>query len=106
MIKITYLNIECDQMTVSMLITILHSLINLNSIRLSNSALCQQMDLSIRNKIIFNAFLNMNKISKITLQNVTENDQVESIFKYFPRIQFFGLHRVRDANLKSVIRYI
>ncbi|CAF4513110.1 unnamed protein product, partial [Rotaria magnacalcarata] len=68
MTKVTYLDIECDQMTVSMLITILHSLINLNSIRLSNSALCQQMDLCIRDKIIFNAFLNMNKISKITLQ--------------------------------------
>ncbi|CAM4822183.1 unnamed protein product [Rotaria magnacalcarata] len=74
--------------------------------QLSNSALCQQMDLSIRDKIIFNAFLNMNKISKITLQNVTENDQIESIFKYFPRLHFFGLERVRDANLKSVIRYI
>ncbi|CAF5058889.1 unnamed protein product, partial [Rotaria magnacalcarata] len=106
MIKVTYLDIECDQMTVSMLITILHSLINLNSIRLSNSALCQQMDLSIRDKIIFNAFLNTNKISKITLQNVTENDQIENIFNYFPRIHFFGLQRVRDANLKSVIRYI
>ncbi|CAF4500536.1 unnamed protein product [Rotaria magnacalcarata] len=106
MTKITYLDIECDQMTVSMLITILHSLINLNSVRLSKSALCQQMDLSIRDKIIFNAFLNTNKISKITLQNVTEKDQIESIFKYFPRIHFFGLQRVRDANLKSVIRYI
>ncbi|CAF4351100.1 unnamed protein product, partial [Rotaria magnacalcarata] len=69
MIKVTYLYIECDKMTVNMLITILHSLINLNSVRLSNSALCQQMDLSIRDTIIFNAFLNTNKISKITLQN-------------------------------------
>ncbi len=37
MIQITCLDIECDQMSVSMLITILCALENLNSIRLSNS---------------------------------------------------------------------
>ncbi|CAF4921826.1 unnamed protein product, partial [Rotaria sp. Silwood2] len=106
MTQITYLNIECNQMTVIMLIKILHTLTNLNSIRLSNSPLCKKMDLNIRDIIIFNAFLKFNKISKITLQNVTKQDQIECIFKYFPRIKFFGLERVRDTNLKSIIRYI
>ncbi|CAF1169773.1 unnamed protein product [Rotaria sordida] len=106
MIQITYLDIECDQMTVSILITILEALRNLNSIRLSNSLLRQQMNLNIRDKIIFNVFLKINKITKITLRNVTESDQIDFIFKRFPRIQFFGLERVRDDDLKSVIQYI
>ncbi|CAF1331228.1 unnamed protein product [Rotaria sordida] len=106
MIEITYLNIECDQITVSMLITILDALRNLNSIRLSNSPLCQQMDLNVLDKIIFNAFLKINKITKITLRNVTESDQIDFIFKHFSRIEFFGLELVRDRDLKSVIKYL
>ncbi len=106
MIQITYLDIECDKMTVSMLITILHALINLNSIRLSNSSLRQQMDLNTRDKIIFSIFLKINKIRKITLLNITEIDQIEFIFKRFPRLQFFGLQRVWDSDLKASIQHI
>jgi len=106
MIQITHLDIECDKMTVSMLITILHALTNLNSIRLSNSSLRQQMDLNTLDKTMFNIFLKINKIIKITLLNVTETDEIEFIFNRFPRQQFFGLERVRDSDLKTFIQYI
>ncbi|CAF1189193.1 unnamed protein product [Rotaria sordida] len=106
MIEITYLNIECEQITVSMLIIILDALRNLNSIRLSNSPLCQQMDLNIRDKNIFKKFLKINKITKITLRNVTEQDRIDFILKYFSRIEFFGLEIVRDRDLKSIINYL
>jgi hypothetical protein len=106
MIQITHLDIECDQMTVSMLITILHALLNLNSIRLSNSSLRQQVDLNTLDKIMFNIFLKINKIRKITLLNVTEKDQIECIFERFPRLQFFGFERVRDSDLKTFIQHI
>jgi hypothetical protein len=81
MIQITCLDIECDQMSVSMLITILCALENLNSIRLSNSSLRQGMNLSTQDKINFNEFLNINKITKLNLQNVTEQDQIDFIFR-------------------------
>ncbi|CAF2840302.1 unnamed protein product [Rotaria sp. Silwood2] len=41
--QITYLDIECDRMAVIILIKILHTLTNLNSIRLSNSPFCENL---------------------------------------------------------------
>ncbi|CAF4841846.1 unnamed protein product, partial [Rotaria sp. Silwood2] len=42
-IQITYLDIECDRMAVIILIKILQTLTNLNSIRLSNSPFCENL---------------------------------------------------------------
>jgi hypothetical protein len=106
MIQITCLDIECDQMSVSMLITILCALENLNSIRLSNSPLRQEMNLSTRDKINFNGFLNINKITKLNLQNVDEQDQIDFAIQRFPRLRFLRLERVRDIQLKLIVRDI
>jgi len=106
MIQITCLDIECYQMSVPMVIAILKSLQYLVSIKISDSPLFQRMDLSTRDKIILNAFLKSNKITKITLRNVTTYEQIDFIFNHFPRIQYFELQKVRSTDLKSVVRYI
>jgi len=102
MIQITYLDIECDQITISMLIKILYALENLNSIQISNSPLHEQIPLKTQDKKMLKKYLNINKIMKITLRHVTDREQIDFIFERFPRIQFFGLERVQDVNLEPM----
>ena len=106
MIEITYLDIECNQMSVRMLITILKRLTNLKSIRISNSLLRQMITLHMLNNVFLQKFFNINKITKITLQNVIQPKQIDFIFKHFHRLEFFQFYFVKGKNLLTMMEYI
>ncbi len=71
---------------------------------ISNSLLYEPMNLKSQDKIMLRKYLKNNKVMKIALRNVAEEKQINFILKYFTRIQFFGLDRVRNIHLQTVAR--
>ncbi len=106
MIKITCLNIHCEKMSVSMLMKFLKALPNLNSIRISDLPIHKSMDLCVQDAIIFNEFVEINKIIKLTLGNTYTIEQIHLMIHLFPRLQHFALEDVLDDDLQRFVRCI
>jgi hypothetical protein len=104
--QFTCLNINCQEMSVNVLIRILNALPNLNSIKI--------WDLPLRNAFneydedikLLDQIFERNKIRKLILQNITTMQQIDLIIDYLPRIQYFGLEQIRNVDLKSIVHHI
>ncbi|CAF1514311.1 unnamed protein product [Adineta ricciae] len=102
MLYITYVNMNCGDMNVSLMINMLNILPHLKSMEISDSLLCEPMSLEEEDQMMLVNYLEKNKIVKISLRNVHDEKQIDFIWKHFPRIQYFRLDRVRQANLQSI----
>ncbi|CAF1365747.1 unnamed protein product [Adineta ricciae] len=103
MLYITYVNMNCGDMNVSLMINMLNILPHLKSMEISDSLLCEPMSLEEEDHMMLVNYLAKNKIMKISLRNVHDEKQIDFIWKHFPRIQYFRLDRVRQANLQPMI---
>jgi hypothetical protein len=89
-----------------MFIKFLNALPNLNSIRISDLPLNEPMDLSVQDVIIFNAFLKINKITKLTLRDRFTIEQIHLMVDLFPDAYFFSLENVLNMDFENFLRCI
>jgi hypothetical protein len=106
MIPITRLDIYCSNMSVLMLIKILNFLPNIDSMRISDLPLPEEIFGSDDNTDInmLNLFLKNNKITKITLRNILQFEQIDLIIDLFPRMRHLALQKISNVDLKMVLQ--
>jgi hypothetical protein len=104
MIEITRLNVECGDTSPDLLIEILNSLPNLDSITISELPSHEDIYEYIDDKNQINKFLKNNKITKLTLRNISNFDQIFLIIHYFPRLQYFALQCMKNFDLQSIVQ--
>jgi hypothetical protein len=73
---------------------------------ISDFPLCKPMDLCVQDIIISNAFLKINKITKLILRKISAVQQIDLMLDLFPRVYYFGLEDVLDADLEIFFRCI
>ncbi|CAF4124019.1 unnamed protein product [Rotaria sordida] len=101
---ITCLDICCSQLYASILIKIFNLLPNINSMRISLLPLPKEMYEYDEFTIIHKILLQDNKITNVTLRNISELEQIDLIIDICPWIQYLTLERISDVDLKLVVR--
>ncbi len=106
MIQLTCLDIYCSDVAVPMLIKILNFLANIHSMRISDLPLPEEIfdcndDIDID---MFNLFLKNNKITKVTLRNISGLEQIDFILDIFPRMQYLALQKISNIDLKLIVQ--
>ncbi|CAF1438931.1 unnamed protein product, partial [Rotaria sordida] len=104
MIQITCLDICCSQLSASILIKIFNLLPNINSMIISSLPLPKEMYEYDEFTIIHKILLQDNKITNVTLRNISELKQIDLIIDICPWIQYLTLERISDVDLKLVVR--
>lgn len=90
-------------MCISTLIRIFDSLPHLNAMRISTMPLLKNFYLCEEDINLINKFLMNSKITKVTLRNISDFEQIQFIIGLFPRMKYFALELI-NVNLKSAVR--
>ncbi|CAF3361183.1 unnamed protein product [Rotaria sp. Silwood1] len=101
---VTRLVIDCCQMSVNIFIKIFSVLPDLDMISITSLPSTVELFISDDNSQIFNLFLKNNKITKLSLRNISGVENVYLIIDLFPRVQFIALQRVSNVGLKLIIQ--
>ncbi|CAF0922491.1 unnamed protein product [Rotaria sp. Silwood1] len=102
--NVTRLVIDCCQMSVNIFIKIFSVLPDLDMISITSLPSTVELFISDDNSQIFNLFLKNNKITKLSLRNISGVENVYLIIDLFPRVQFIALQRVSNVGLKLIIQ--
>jgi hypothetical protein len=105
MAQLTSADIHCKEMSVHMLIKILNALPNINLIRLSDLPLRNAFNQCAESLDILEEFLKTNRITKLTLQNITIAEQIDLIIDLFPRIEYLCFQHIWNADFQFVVYY-
>ena len=104
-IEVTRLDAEFSQIPADLFIQISNLLPNLDWIRISDLPSYENIyesDLDINQ---MNTFLKNNKITKLTLTNITNFEQINLVIEFFPRLQYFALQSKINIDLESLLRW-
>jgi hypothetical protein len=88
-----------------MFIKILNCLPNLKAIRITDLPSHEELHQNHEDKMILDKFLNNNKLTKLTLRNNLEMEQIDLIINLFPRIQYLSFQYVSDPEIESIVQY-
>jgi hypothetical protein len=105
-IDITYMDVKCHQISADILISIFNLLPNLNTICLTDLPSYENIQKSDPDMNAFNQFIKNNKITKLTLENISNLQQIDLIINAFPRVQYFTLKNFVNINFESAIKRI
>lgn len=101
----TRLDVDCNHVSPDLLIRIFNSLPNLDSFTISELPSYEEIYESIDDKNQINKFLKNNKITKLTLRNISNFDEISLIIHYFPRLQYFALQTMRQFELPLIVQH-
>ncbi|CAF4666810.1 unnamed protein product, partial [Rotaria sp. Silwood2] len=105
-IRFTHLNINNNNMSISMLIEILRLLPNLESLKVSSLSMLQSTILSFEDIKKYILISIINKITKVKLDKVTEKKQIQFLINLCPRMQYFEVDCMSNADLSTFMTFI
>ncbi|CAF3514370.1 unnamed protein product, partial [Adineta steineri] len=107
-IQFTHLSIEYDSMCIHMLLDILSSLPNIESLKLSSLPTFSTESLPIEDTENYLSVLATNKITKVKLAQVTEADEeeIEFFINLCPHIEYLEVDCWSDTDVSSLIKFI
>ncbi|CAF0872377.1 unnamed protein product [Rotaria sordida] len=105
-IRFTHLNINNNNMSISMLIEILRLLPNLESLKISSLSMLQSEFLSVEDTKKYLLVSIINKITKVKLDKVTEKTQIQFLINLCPRMQYFEVDCMSNTDLKKFMTFI
>ncbi|CAF0901477.1 unnamed protein product [Didymodactylos carnosus] len=107
MIQFTHLNIDNNSMSINMLLDILRLLPNIESLKLSSLPILQLKSLSIEDtKIIYRLESVINKITKVKLDQVTEEQQIQILINLCPHIQYLEVGCMSNTDVPLLMKFI
>ncbi len=101
LLQITRLNIPYHDFSISILTDLLHHLPNLHTLRVFSLSL--QKPLCIPDE---QALVNINKITKINIQSLTELSQLQYLLDLCPNIQHLQINDLDNIDIKLVLKLI
>jgi len=104
MLNVTRLNIDCSQIIANIFLKILSLLPNLDSMRIISFPPSEELFLIDGNAQMFYRFLENNKITKLSLRDIRDIEQMFSIINHFPHIKFIELQQISDCSVELIIR--
>ncbi len=102
-VDVTRLTIKCNSMSIDTFIEILNLLPNLDMIQITLLSPLKEFFSFDKDMKNLHCFLNNNKITRLTLKNVTSFQQIYFILDLFPRIQHFAIRSSTDVNLLLIV---
>ncbi|CAF1283178.1 unnamed protein product [Adineta steineri] len=107
-IQFTHLDIDNDNLTIKMLLDILHMLPNIESLKLSSIPIFPLESLSIediKNNLPVSA---INKITQVKLGQVTEDDEeeIEFFINLCPHIEYLEVECMSDTDVPLLMKFI
>ncbi|CAF4352541.1 unnamed protein product [Rotaria sp. Silwood2] len=105
-IRFTHLNINNNNMCISMLIEILRLLPNLESLKISSLSMLQSTVLSFEDIKKYILISIINKITKVKLDKITEKKQIQFLINLCPRMQYFEVDCMSNADLSTFMTFI
>ena len=98
-IPFTHLSINCKDIFIEALVRIIHSLPNLNSLKVSWLPV-------IKSELPSLTSSNNNKIKKVTFKKMIDVEQVYFLLKLCVNMQYFQVHLTKYADLEMLVRFI
>ncbi|CAF4951081.1 unnamed protein product [Rotaria sp. Silwood1] len=105
-IRFTHLNINNNNISISMLIEILRLLPNLESLKLSSLSIIQSTTLSVEDTKQYLLVSVMNQITKVKLNKVTEKIQIQFLINLCPRMQYLEVDCMSYTDLEMFMTFI
>ncbi|CAF0766106.1 unnamed protein product [Adineta steineri] len=108
-IHFTHLGIEDDSMCIHMLLDTLSSLPNIKSLKLSSPSIFPLKSLPIEDTENYRSVLAINKITKVKLGQVTEEQeeqQIQFFINLCPHIEYLGVDCMSDTDVPSLMKLI
>jgi len=100
------LNINCENICINILLKIIRLLPYLNSLKASCLPIIQSGWLLANHVKIFSSKLVKNKITKVSLENINNIEQVYFILYLCHRMEYFQLNVPKDMDLNELARFI
>ncbi|CAF4365997.1 unnamed protein product [Rotaria sp. Silwood2] len=104
MLNVTRLNIDCSQIIPNIFLKILSLLPNLDSMRIISFPPSEKLLLINENSKMFYLFLGNNKITKLSLRDIPNFEQMFLIMNLFSHIKFIELQQISNYNVELIIR--
>ena len=105
-VRFTHLNITCNGTTIGMLTEMIHLLPNLDFLKISSLSSLQLNSLSIADTKKRLSLSMINKITKVKLDKITEEKQIQFLFNFCPRIQYLEVDCMTNTDLKMLMKHI
>ncbi|CAF1175372.1 unnamed protein product [Adineta steineri] len=105
-IQFTHLDINNNSMSINMLLDILHLLPNIESLKLSSIPILQLESLSIEDNKNHLSVSAINKITKVKLGQVTEEQQIEFFINLCAHIKYLEVGCMSNADVPLLMKFI
>ncbi|CAF1139759.1 unnamed protein product [Adineta steineri] len=105
-IQFTHLDIDNDVMSIKMLLDILSSLPNIESLKLSSIPIVKLESLFIEHTKNHLSVLAINKITKVKLGQVTEEQEIEFFINLCPHMQYLEVEWISDTDVPLFMKFI
>ncbi|CAF1074655.1 unnamed protein product [Adineta steineri] len=105
-IQFTHLNIDDDTMSINMLLGILHLLPNIESLKLSSIPIVKLESLFIEHTRNHLSVLAINKITKVKLGQVIEEEEIEFFINLCPHIEYLEVGCMSYTDVPSLMKFI
>lgn len=105
-IHFTHLNINCENIYIKMLLKIIRLLPYLTSLKVSSLPIIPSDWFSINHGKIHSSTLINNKITKVSLQNINNIEQIYFILNLCHRMQYFQFNVPKDMDLNVLVRFV
>ncbi len=92
--------------SIDILVEIITSLPNLNSLRLSSRSILQSIKLSNQQKELIHSASKKNQITKVNIEQIVKFEQVELLMDLCPQIKYLKIVCTKYINIESLLRSI
>jgi hypothetical protein len=104
-VRFTHLNMNCENISIEMLLKLIQLLPYLNSLKVSSLPLIQSDWLFDNNGEIYSISIN-NKITEVSIEKISNIEQVYFILYLCHRMQHLRLVVSKDMDLDMLVRFI
>ncbi|CAF3978019.1 unnamed protein product, partial [Adineta steineri] len=105
-IQFTHLDIEYDSMCIHMLLDIISSLPNIESLKLSSLPIFSTESLPIEDTENYLSVLAINKITKVKLRQIIDEQELEFFINLCPHMQDLELECMSNTGVPSLMKLI
>ncbi|CAF1507852.1 unnamed protein product [Adineta steineri] len=105
-IQFTHLDIDNDGMSIKMLLDILSLLPNIESLKLSFIPILQLESVFIEDTKNYQSVLAFNKLTKVKLGQVTEEQQIQFFINLCPHIEYLEVECMSNTGVPSLMKLI
>ncbi|CAF1156051.1 unnamed protein product [Adineta steineri] len=105
-IHFTHLDIDNNSMSINMLLDILRLLPNIESLKLSSIPILQLESLSIEDTENHLSVSAINKITKVKLGQVTEEEEIQFFISLCPHMQYLEVDCMLDTDVPLLMKFI